>query len=84
MGECMQACDACVGAGSHDASGLKHLGVRLDWVQLGDGSEPKADRVLTLITRWSLYATLKSDLHLPRPVQSTCMVLSFAQLVMLP
>ena len=35
---------------SHDATGLKHLGVGLGWVRLGDGSEPEADRVITACT----------------------------------
>ena len=33
---------------SRDASGLKHLGVGLGWVWLRDGSEPEADRVMTI------------------------------------
>ena len=33
---------------SRDASGLKHPGVGPDWAWLGDGSEPKADRVITV------------------------------------
>ena len=50
----MQAHDACVGAGSRDASrrttrpGLKHPGNGLDWARLRDGSEPEADRVMTI------------------------------------
>ena len=29
-------------------SGLKHLGVGLGWVWLGDGSKPEADQVITV------------------------------------